>query len=241
MRVLITICARAGSKGLVNKNIKLLNGKPLFMYSFELAKALTEILNCEIAISSDSDKVKEILIENKFYEKYFRPNIISQDSTGKIETIKDLLFSKEKNIGSKYDYVLDLDVTSPLRNIEDILISFDFLKKNKKALNLFSVSKASKNPYFNMVEFRKETEFVKKVKNIGNKNYLTRQNSPQVFELNASFYWYRRSFFNLKSPSVINNKSIIYEVDHICFDIDNENDFKYMEYLFQKNLLDFKL
>ena len=64
---------------------------------------------------------------------------------------------------------------------------------------------------------------------------MSRQKAPAVYDLNASFYWYRRVFFdkNIKSP--ITNKSLIYEMNQICFDLDHEIDFDFMSFLLQTN------
>jgi CMP-N-acetylneuraminic acid synthetase len=70
---------------------------------------------------------------------------------------------------------------------------------------------------------------------------MTRQSAPKVFELNASFYWYRRSFFESNQNSAITDKSIIFEMKHICFDLDHPVDFLFMEYLLQNDKLDFNL
>ena len=85
----------------------------------------------------------------------------------------------------KFDYILDLDVSSPLRSLEDLDKSFELLNQKIDAFNLFSVSEAHKNPYFNMVEINKDGYSIlcKKSKN----DILSRQNSNKVYELNASF------------------------------------------------------
>ena len=59
----------------------------------------------------------------------------------------------------------------------------------------------------------------------------TRQQSPKVYDLNASFYFYRREFFELNYKSVMTDKALVYEVPHLCFDIDEPLDFDIMEYL----------
>ena len=70
---------------------------------------------------------------------------------------------------------------------------------------------------------------------------MTRQSAPKVFELNASFYWYRRLFFDLGEKSTITDNSLIYEMKHVCFDRDHPIDFLFMDYLIVNNKLDFIL
>ena len=113
-----------------------------------------------------------------------------------------------------------------------LLIPLVVLNKSK-ALTLFSVSPANRNPYFNMVE-KKENNFFNLIK-IPKKMIFSRQRAPRVYDLNASFYWFRREFFNGKDKSQITEKSLIYEVNHICFDIDNSIDFDFLEFLIEKN------
>jgi CMP-N-acetylneuraminic acid synthetase len=109
---------------------------------------------------------------------------------------------------------------------------------NKDAKNLFSVNQAARNPYFNMVE-KKSSGFYTLVKTNSDVSVMTRQSAPLVFDLNASFYWYKRSFFDLNEKSAITDKSLIYEMKHVCFDLDHQIDFDFMEYLLINNKLDF--
>ncbi len=76
-----------------------------------------------------------------------------------MEVLEDLLLYEERKSGHQYDYLIDLDVTSPLRSLLDIEKAFETLM-NSDAYNIFSVSKASRNPYFNMVEKKKNQEYV---------------------------------------------------------------------------------
>ncbi len=69
----------------------------------------------------------------------------------------------------------------------------------------------------------------------------SRQTAPIVYELNASFYFYRRPFFNEKDMRVINNKSLAYVMPHICFDIDEPIDMAFMKFLVEGNNLDFSI
>ena len=60
MKILITICARGGSKGIPGKNIKELNNKPLIHYTVKLAQQLKSHFKCKIAISTDNKSIKKV-------------------------------------------------------------------------------------------------------------------------------------------------------------------------------------
>ena len=237
MNILITICARGGSKGIPNKNIRELNGLPLIGYSIKTAFEFANKYKADIGLSTDSQKIKEIAESLGLSTKYIRPAELASDEAGKILVIKDVLNYEEKRLNKSYDYILDLDVTSPLRTLNDISETFEMLKSNIEAVNIFSVNPASRNPYFNMVE-KNPSGFIKLVKQ---GEYLSRQKAPVVFEMNGSIYWYRRRFFDLKLNSAVTDKSIIFQMNHICFDVDHQIDFDFMEYLIRNNKLDFEL
>ena len=85
-----------------------------------------------------------------------RKDKLSGGNTSKISVIRDTLTRSEKKYKFKFDYIVDLDVTSPLRNISDTKKAFNNFLKNKSS-NLFSVCKSNKNPYFNMNEKKMES------------------------------------------------------------------------------------
>lgn len=240
MNILITLCARGGSKGIPKKNIKDICGKPLICYSIELANTLNLKWKAKVSLSTDDNEIKKIAHDSGLFTNYLRPEFLASDSAGKIDTIRDLLLYEEALINKKYDYILDLDITSPLRTINDVEEALSSLVQNPDALNLFSVNPAARNPYFNMVEENKNG-FYSLVKTNVDGSVMTRQSAPKVYELNASFYWYRRSFFNLNLKTAITSKSLIYEVKHICFDLDHPVDFMFMEFLLENDKLDFQL
>lgn len=239
MNTLITICARGGSKGIPGKNIKPLAGVPLIQYTVEAAKRVAQKYNADIAISTDDSLIKATCEQLNIFSNYTRPQLLATDNAGKIETIKDLLIFEEKSRSLQYDFILDLDVTSPLRTLEDIVSAFELLNSNKDSLTLFSVNPAARNPYFNMVEAA-DDGFYKLSKKLADSTITTRQSAPKVYDLNASFYWYRRSFFNLQLTSPITQKSLIYEMKHICFDLDHPIDFDFLEYLIVNKKLGFE-
>lgn len=236
MRILITICARGGSKGIPGKNIKLLNGKPLIAYSIEIANKFSKIYNCDIVLSTDSVSIKNVAAEYGLISKYERPIELSLDETGKIETLKHVIRHQEKITSQDYDFIIDLDVTSPLRNVFDLESGLEILKRDQNALNLYSVSLANRNPYFNIVEKKNNGYF-----DVVNKGlYFSRQQAPKVYDMNSSFYIYSKKFFQLNQITTTTSNSLIYIMPHICFDLDHPLDFDFMEYLLTNKKLDFK-
>lgn len=236
--ILITICARGGSKGVPGKNIKPLNGVPLMHYTFKVAQKFANLYNADIQISTDSDKILQTAKEVGYETDYKRPDELASDTAGKVDAIKDALLFSEKFNQKKYDYVLDLDVTSPLRTLEDLKSAFVQLEENESALNIFSVNHSARNPYFNMVEETKGG-FVKVVKE--SEGFKSRQEVPLVYDMNASFYFFRRKFFEEGYDISTTPFSLAYVMNHICFDLDHPHDFIIMELMLQKNLLDFDL
>ncbi len=240
MNVLITICARGGSKGIPGKNIKVIAGKPLIQYTLDLTEKLAKKWDAKVSFSTDSAEIKTTIGQSGLVTDYVRPDFLATDTAGKIDTIKDLLLYEESLIDDKYDFVLDLDVTSPLRTMEDVEKALELMVNTPDAQTLFSVNNAARNPYFNMVE-ENNNGFYSLVKTNPDGSVMTRQSAPKVYELNASFYWYRRRFFDTNSKSPITDKSIIYLMPHVCFDLDHPIDFLFMEYLLKNGKLDFEL
>jgi CMP-N-acetylneuraminic acid synthetase len=240
MSILITICARGGSKGIPGKNIKLINGKPLIHYSIKIANEFAkQFTGTKVVLSTDDDAIKNVVKSLHFDidADYSRPDQFASDTAGKMGAIKDVKkYAEEKN-NVEFDYVMDLDVTSPLRTLNDLKYAFELLKNNKEAFNIFSVSAANRNPYFNMVEQKEDGFYETSKKGM----FLTRQSSPKVYDMNASFYIYSSSFFKKGFKSAITDKSLIFEMSHMCFDLDHPIDFEFMEYLLENNKLDFQL
>ena len=235
--ILITICARGGSKGVPKKNIKKLCGFPMIYYSIKIAKDFLKDKKGVIVLSTDCEEIKKVAKDYGLLSDYTRPAKLASDHAGKVDVIKDVLMFEERKTDVSFDFILDLDITSPLRTLSDLNNSFKIIQNDKEALNIFSVSKSKKNPYFNMVE--QKGVYFKKVKEIN--DVKTRQSAPVVYDMNASFYFYTRKFFNERFDTVFTNKTLVYELTHECFDIDEPIDFIIMEYLLKNNFLKIKL
>ncbi len=117
-RILAIIPARGGSKGLPNKNIKEMNGKPLIYWTVKRAQE-SELLD-RIFISTDSPNIASICqnICNQSVDE-LRPDELAQDTSSSADVIKYTI-NLLKQKGAEYDYILLLEPTSPLRKKDDI-------------------------------------------------------------------------------------------------------------------------
>lgn len=237
MNILITICARGGSKGIPGKNIKLINGKPLIAYTIQAAQVFAEKHHADIGLSTDSVTIREVAAEYGLQTNYIRPAELATDTAGKVDVIKSLIGYQEQTLKKEYDFILDLDITSPLRTQEDLEKALNKLITNDEALNIFSVNHAARNPYFNMVEEGSDG-YVKLVKE--DAKIKSRQSAPKVYDMNASFYFFRRSFFSEGYEISTTDKSLAFVMNHMCFDLDEPLDFIIMELMMSNNLFDFK-
>lgn len=226
--LLVTICARGGSKGVKGKNIRTLCGKPLIYYTLKQARQWSR---GRIIVSTDSSRIAKIAKNLGAEVPFIRPAELATDTAGKVGVIRHALQSCEERYGEKYEAVMDLDVTSPVRTIEDLENAYQlFFKKRPKTL--FSVVPAHRNPYFNMVEEGKDgkAHLCKKG------SFVRRQDAPKVYDMNAAIYIYDRNYL-LNNENSISDDSIIYVMGEFSKDIDSELDFKFMEFLLKNNII----
>jgi len=228
MKVLCTICARQGSKGVPNKNVKEILGKPLIAFSIE--QALESNLFDKIVVSTDSAEIREIA--NKYGADcwFSRPAELSRDHSPKIPVIIHALQESEKKFNCKFNQIIDLDATSPLRNVQDIRKTYQIFLKDGLD-NLITGTRSRKNPYFNMIEIKNgEIELSKKLKNTP----VSRQLAPQVFDMNASIYIWSRDFL-IKEDGLFSGKLGFYEMpEDRSIDIDSPLDWEIVKMLMEK-------
>jgi CMP-N,N'-diacetyllegionaminic acid synthase len=233
MKRICSICARGGSKGVKNKNTRNLAGKPLIAHSIEQAKA-AGCFEC-IAVSSDSQEILETAKEWGADYLIKRPEELASDHAAKLPAVQHCVQETEKISGYMFDTMVDLDATSPLRNLDDILGAIKMLEESQSS-NLITASPARRSPYFNLVELNDEG-FVRRSKSLDNPIFR-RQDSPKCFDMNASIYiWKREAFF--KNTKVLLDDTLLFIMpEERSLDIDSELDFEMVEFLIQKKDVD---
>lgn len=238
MHILFTICGRAGSKGIKNKNLRVFCGKYLAHYSVSVIDLYLKKhpeTTADIVVNSDSMELLDLVCNNGLrpIEKIVRDESLAGDSIGKIAVIKDCLSKMEECKKTHYDMVVDLDITSPLRTVDDLEKVIQ-IQQEKQADVTTTVATARRNPYFNQV---KRTDHG--VKKVIDSNYTARQQAPEIYDMNASIYAYSPAFLSQGKGVLDGYCEIVEMYDTGILDLDHENDFELMEviasYLFGTN------
>ena len=222
MKNIAIIIARSGSKGLKDKNIRLLNGKPLMAYTIETA--LKSKCFDTVMVSTDSKKYADIARKYGAEVPFLRSKETSKDSTSPWDVVKEVL-EQYKASGKEFDTLCLLQPTSPLRDSDDI----------KKAYKLFKDKKA--NAVSSMCELECSIHLVNKLPKslsmdnfIPEKNYnKRRQDIRPYYRFNGAIYISKVKTF-YKDMNIYKKKCYAYIMDRKkSFDIDNEFDFKVIE------------
>ncbi|MGB0960086.1 MAG: acylneuraminate cytidylyltransferase family protein [Halocynthiibacter sp.] len=224
--LICTICARGGSKGVKNKNVRIIGGKPLIAHTVEQARA-THLFE-HIAISSDSDAILEAAANAGADILIKRPAELATDEAAKIPVIQHCFREAEAQTGKTFDYSIDLDATSPLRLPSDIEHVVDMLTQDGTA-NVLTAMPARRSPYFNMLECGQDG--VPHLSKPPSFDVVRRQDSPAVFDMNGSIYgWTREALLSM--DTLFSDETRLYVMpEERSIDIDNMIDLKLVELL----------
>ena len=233
MKILLTIAARGGSKGVKNKNIRDLCGKPLIAWTIE--QALRWGKAGKVVVSTDSPAIAEVALRCGAEVPFTRPAELANDTAGKLPVLRHALLECERVYSVNYDWLVDLDATAPLRRISDIENAFKEAVR-LDTLTFFSVVPAHKNPYFNMVE--RDASGMARLCKPPEKPVLSRQTAPAVFDMNASIYVYKAEYLRQGGAlPLFTPRTGMYIMEAVSGrDIDTEEDFKFVEYLMKERV-----
>ena len=223
MKNIAIIPARSGSKGLKNKNIKMLNGKPLLAYS--IVAAIESKCFDTIIVSTDSKKYATIATKYGAEVPFIRSKLTSCDTASSWDVVKEVL--DEYHIrGKQFDTFTLLQPTSPLRNSNDIKVCFKMYKE-KKANSIISVCEADSS----IITYELSNDF-NISKSLRRKKMNTRrQDIKKVYKNNGAIYLANVKHF-LKTNNIYDNKCYAYVMNkRNSIDIDDITDFKIAEAL----------
>lgn len=220
-KILYVIPARGGSKGVLNKNIRNLNGKPLIYYSIEAAMEISD--KEDICVSTDSLEIKKVVEDYGLEVPFLRPSDIATDSA----TTEDVLLHAinfYKSTGVDYEYIVYLQPTSPLRKAVHIEAAIKLIETNVELI--VSVKETDANPYYVLFEENEEGILKKTKEGV----FTRRQDCPVVYELNGAIYIIKVDKLLEKGYQKLNMTKYLMPKE-ASIDIDDIIDFKIAEIL----------
>ena len=229
-KVLITVCGRAGSKGFKNKNLKTFLGEPLVYYTLSAAehfsKKVFDIAEVDICLNTDSEELARIVAE-KYPDVYYikREAVLGESNVPKPVVWYNCVEIMQNKKGIQYDYMIDLDITSPLRQIDDVYNAFEMKLQRVDTDMVESMCLSRRNPYFNMM--KEEGAYVTPV--MGN-CYAARQQASKIYDENASIYVLNADYLSETGIQWDTIRIVPYVMrDTAVLDIDSEEDLFMME------------
>lgn len=228
MYTVACIFARAGSKGIPNKNIKTFSGKPLISWAVELALQVRQIN--EVFISTDSEEIAEIARMAGATVPFIRPSELATDTSPEWHSWQHFIKYLTDKGGRLPEAFLSLPATSPLRSINDVENCLNEFKKGRADF-VVGITSSQRNPYFNMVKKGDDNQVNLVIQQV--EKYSRRQDTPEIFDLTTVCY--------VGKPSTILTKNSIFEGKvagveiprERAIDIDTELDFQIAEFLFK--------
>jgi CMP-N,N'-diacetyllegionaminic acid synthase len=225
--ILGTICCRGGSKGVLGKNTRLLNGVPLITRTINAAQQ-SKFLN-DLIVSSDSQEILNIAKSNEVAITFVRPDDLSTDTASKWPVFIHAVENYEKLTGKTVSYIVDMDVTVPLKTTQDIDNAIVLAMQSPEIDVVITGYEPERNPYFNMMEIN-DSGFAEMVKKTPSP-IVRRQDAPKVFSLTPAAYVIKKeALYQYQHWSEA--KCMISEMPRErAIDIDTELDFKLIEFL----------
>lgn len=226
MKTLGIITARSGSKGIKDKNIRELAGKPLMVYTIE--SALQSQCIDEVMVSTDSEVYADVARDYGANVPFLRSNKNAADTANSIDVAIEVLNEYEES-NQYFDNVVILQPTSPLRTYENIDEAFKLFYE-KDADSVVSVCECEHSPLLcnTLPDNRKMEGFIKE------DNLRRRQDFATYYRLNGAIYISKvntlrqiKSFYGEGSYAYIMGQEE-------SIDIDTDLDFEYAEFLIKK-------
>lgn len=233
MNILFTLCGRAGSKGVKGKNARDFLELPLVWYSMASISLYTQRYttsndHIDVVLNTDSEDLIRLVeqVKDLYVTTLKRDEELAGDRVPKVAVVFDCLKRSESLFNINYDVVVDLDITSPLRKVQDIKNAIDKKNSRPEVNVVYSVAPSRRNPYFNMVK-EENGFFCKAIPS----NLTTRQEAPVFYDMNASIYAY--------SPCALKNNPLVGFFKERCdavvmadtgvLDIDSEEDYELLQ------------
>lgn len=211
MKVLGVITARAGSKGLPGKNVKLLAGKPLLAYTIHAARASNALDS--VILSTEDEQIADLGRQLGCDVPFIRPRDLAQDNTPHLPVIQHAVQWMKERANYSPDAVMILQPTSPLRQPEDIRAAVELLNRSR-ADSVVSASEVPAHAHPMRVLRIDDTGaavlFVSgdRVRHRINR----RQDLPEAWVMNGAIYVCRTRVLFASEPSLYGDRVMVYRM-----------------------------
>lgn len=224
-KILWLITARSGSKSIPNKNIKLLNGKPLLAH--RILTALKTKCDSKVWVSTDSREYAEIAEKHGAQIPFIRPKELAQDNSNSIDVVLHAMHFAKENL-FEFDFIGLLEPTSPFISENQLMDAVHQLASNNEAEAIVAVKESRPHTIFIQNE---DVYLVELAKNLTNLSALGRQNFKKQITPSGGFYIARWNSF-LQNKSFYTAKTLGFLVDDFsALEIDEPIDFLFAEFL----------
>ena len=217
------ICARKNSKGIINKNLQLLDGKPLIVHSVNCALA-TELVK-QVFVSTDCPVIAETAVNAGANVPFLRPTELALDETPEWLVWRHAI---DNFINDQTLPMVVLPPTGPLRTVVDVNRAINLFMEGECDIVITS-TKAHRNPMFNMVSVNADGTV--SLANPPEEPFFRRQDAPEVFDITTNCYVVDQTF-------VMTNKSLfdgkvrqVVVAPETAVDIDTQLDLLWAEFL----------
>lgn len=224
--ILALITARGGSKGIPQKNIIDLGGKPLLAWTIEAAQKSKYI--DRLILSSDDTRIIDTARAYGCEVPFVRPGELALDTTSSM----DVIFHALDSLHTSYDYLLLLQPTSPFRTAAHIDQAIEHLF-DRQAVSVVSISKSKKSP--DLIFYQAENGTLQPIIK-ADPTITRRQDAKTAFHYNGAVYFtsigYLKEVKSYKTPETVGVELL----NFIDVDIDEPEDLAYARYLVEKKL-----
>ena len=193
-QALITICARAEQGAAEQYFMRKILNREMPLYSFAAAKIFesdSKDIQVDYCLNTDSDELID-LVSNHFPSVFIvrRDGRLTDVSVPKEDVYRDSLLKAEKHFGKVYDFLIDLDLTSPFRRASDIPEAVRMFLDNQEADVVMSCVRSRRNPFYNMAMIDTDGFARRVIQN----EYTFSQQAPSCYDINGSIYVVSRDF-----------------------------------------------
>lgn len=239
MNILITILAREKNQGLPNKHILPFVGSTLLDKALSYAERIVESDdkdNIDAAVFANEKMIEKVKLnyKNSNFHWISRPQSFEGEKMPKLKAINFVKSSMEMSSKKKYDVVIDLDATAPLRKVRDffnILRIYENWSMVKPIDAILTAVESRRNPYFNIVEYGGFNVFPSK-----RYDAWTRQSVPKTYDLVGSIYSFSGIWIDDRPNSVFDGNICLSILEPWQgYDVDTHADFEIVEFLFKKH------